>query len=74
MFVTKKLTREIIEQRRIERKVIKKKNRNRQPKHKYSLKHNQHPRKSFFKILFRKRRYYARKIFFTVAEKLGFVD
>lgn len=43
-----------------------------QPKHYICLEHNQHRHfgESFFKRLFRKRRYYARKLLFTLAEKL----
>ena len=87
MFETKKLTREIIEQRRKERRPISRQYRNGiikkhccqkcgQPKHYVCLKHNQYRplKESVFRKLFRKRRYYARKLFFTVARKLGFVQ
>ena len=45
------------------------------PKHYICLEHNQHWfGEPSFKKFFRKRRYYARKLFFTLAEKLGFVS
>ncbi len=84
MFETKKLSREIIEQRRKERKLVKRANRKiikkscckecGQPKHYVCLEHNPYRRKSFFNKLIKKRRYYARKIYFSVAKKLKFID
>ncbi len=40
------------------------------------LKHNQCQirKESFFKRLFRKRRYYARKLYFSLAKRFGFVE
>jgi hypothetical protein len=47
-----------------------------QPKHYICLKHNQYQirRESFLKKLFRKRRYYARKLYFSIAKGFGFVE
>ena len=87
MFETEKLTREIIEQRRkvqrpISRQyrkgIIKKHccNQCGQPKAYVCLTHSEHLfRPSFFKVfkkLFKKTRYFARKLFFTAARRLGF--
>lgn len=46
------------------------------PKHYICLTHNQYQylREPFFKRLFRKRRYYARKLYFSLAKTFGFVE
>ena len=74
------------EQIRKEERAVRRRNRNRkitrgccqfcgQDKHYICLQHNSHhlSKESFFKRLFRKRRYYTRKLIFTLAEKFGFV-
>lgn len=45
-----------------------------QPKHYICLEHNQNRKESFLKRLFRKRRYYVRKVYFSLAAKLGFIE
>ena len=45
-----------------------------QPKQYVCLEHNQHRKETFVKKLFRKRRYFARKLFFTITRILGFIE
>ncbi len=74
MFVTKKLTKEKIERRRTERKSLKRKNQNPEATHYIRVEQNPYKKELYFKKLFRKRRYYLKKLFFTVAANLGFVE
>ena len=85
MFETKKLTIEKIEQRRLERKPMKRKNRRRkitrhyckkcgEPKHYICLEHHSVVvKKTIWRIISRPR-YYARKIYFSFAVKLGLAE
>jgi len=74
MFETKKLTREKIEQRRKERKAIKRKPKIAHPERYVCVKQSSHRKELYFKRLFRKRRYYARKLYFSVAKTFGLVE
>ncbi len=85
MFETKKLSREKIEQRRLERKPIKRANRNKriikqcckqcgEPKHYICLDHHTMPTPKISELILKKLRYYSRKLYFSLARKLNFAE
>lgn len=81
MFETKKLSREKIERRRLERKANRKYRRRRitlhccqecgQPKSYICLEHNLNKKKPFIKKILKKIRYNSKKFYFGLAVKFG---